>query len=252
MGMAVRIAARRWASAAILAGAAATTALAGGPALTGFQAFAARGELLEVRKPLFMDGKLRVGSAVGWVKRRAEGRTRTSGDLTFDYSQTARFGRTTFEVTGTEVGGRLSGTCVYNRSEEKLETGPASVAQPMAPLRMRCDFQRDGRAIGQMILGAVGDPALLAQPTTRVGEVIVGDTRLMLRSAHAMGTHGVRTDTPIGYWLDDLQGLPVAAIDTNGITRVRLALPRDAAQRDAALAAGIAIATFWDPGDTDD
>ena len=38
----------------------ATAATAGGPALTGFHAFAARGELLEVRKPLFMDGKLRV------------------------------------------------------------------------------------------------------------------------------------------------------------------------------------------------
>ncbi len=67
-----------------------------------------------------------------------------------------------------------------------------------------------------------------------------------------MGKDSVATETPIGYWIDDAQGLPVAAVDTNGLTRVRLALPRDAAQRDAALMAGVAIATFWDPGDTDD
>jgi len=31
-----------------------------------------------------------------------------------------------------------------------------------------------------------------------------------------------------------------------------VALPRDPRQRDAALAAGMALAVFWDPGDTDD
>ena len=49
-------------------------AAAGGPALTGFHDLAARGELVEVRRPLFMDGTLRVGRAVGKVRRRALGR----------------------------------------------------------------------------------------------------------------------------------------------------------------------------------
>ncbi len=230
----------------------ATAATAGGPALTGFHAFAARGELLEVRKPLFMDGKLRVGSAVGMVKRRAQGRTQTIGDGSVAFSETQRFGRTTFEVTGAEVGGKLSGVCGYDRSEAGVAYGQATISQPVDALRMRCDFQRDGKPIGHLLLGAPLDPTQRFQPTARTGEVVVGETRLALRSAHEMGKGGVATADPIGYWLDDAQGLPVAAVDTNGLTRVRLALPRDPAQRDAALVAGIAIATFWDPGDTDD
>ncbi|KQN26707.1 hypothetical protein ASE86_11640 [Sphingomonas sp. Leaf33] len=229
-----------------------TAATAGGPAMTGFQAFAARGDVIEVRKPLFRDGTLRVGAAVGWVKRRAEGRTRSSGDTVFDYSQTARLGRTMFEVTGADVGGQLGGTCAYFRSEERLDVGSASIARPRAPLRMRCDFQRDGRPIGYLLLGAMVQPSQPIQPTARAGEVVIGSARLSLRTSHDLGPRGVRTDTAVGYWVDDAQGLPVAAIDTNGLTRVRVAVLRDPAQRDAALIAGIAIATFWDPGDTDD
>lgn len=244
-------AAMRWALGAILLSGAAT-ATAGGPALTGFHAFAARGELIEVRKPLFMDGKLRVGAAVGTVKRRSNGRTETIGDSAVAFSQTERFGRTSFEVTGAEVGGTVSGACGYDRSEESVAYGQATISQPVAPLRMRCDFQRDGRPIGHLLLGAPLGPPRGFQPSVRSGEVVIGDTRLALRSAHEMGKGGVATSSPIGYWLDDAQGLPVAAVDTNGFTRVRLALPRDPAQRDAALLAGIAIATFWDPGDTDD
>lgn len=229
-----------------------TAAIAGGPALTGFDAMAARGELLEVRKPLFRDGKLRVGTAVGTVKRRATGRTQTVGDDTVAFSQVDRYGRTRFDVTGAQVGGALSGQCGYDRSEAQVTYGDATLARPAAPLLMRCEFQRDGKPIGHLLLGAPADPVRGYQATTRTGEVVIAGTRLTLRSAHALGKRGVTTDDPVGYWLDDAQGLPVAAVDTNGLTRVRLALPRDAAQRDAALVAGIAIATFWDPGDTDD
>jgi hypothetical protein len=62
----------------------------------------------------------------------------------------------------------------------------------------------------------------------------------------------VPTSDPVGYWLEDASGQRVAAVDLNGATRVRVALPNDRARRDAALAAGLALAVFWDPGDTDD
>ncbi|MFD1786803.1 hypothetical protein ACFSC3_04380 [Sphingomonas floccifaciens] len=230
----------------------ASAAVAGGPAMTGFHQFAARGDLVEIRKPLWMDGKLRVGSATGTVKRRAMGQERTLASPYTDYSAVARYGRVTFSVTGAEVGGTLSGECSYGRTERRMSDGRVTSSQPVAPLGFTCEFQRDGRPSGRLWLAADLQPERLVQPTVRIGEVEVGGTRLRLRSAHDMGKGKVPVETPIGYWLDDQQGLPVAALDTNGLTRARLALPRDPAQRDAALAAGLAIATFWDPGDTDD
>jgi len=46
-------------------------------------------------------------------------------------------------------------------------------------------------------------------------------------------------------------GEPVGAIEVNGVTSRRLALPHDPAARQATLAAGIALALFQDPGDVD-
>lgn len=227
-------------------------AWAGGPAMTGFHDLAARGELIEVRKPLWQDGKLRVGTATGRVKRRAVADERGSGAFGVEYREVERSGRSSFTVTGAEVRGTLSGECTYGREERRVEGGGWTAADPVGPLRLRCDFARDGRAIGHLRLGAVPQPMALVQRTVRTGEVEVGGTRLALRSAHRMGADGVKVATPVGYFLDDANGDPVAAVDTNGITRVRLALPRDPAQRDAALAAGVALAIFWDPGDTDD
>jgi hypothetical protein len=226
-----------------------SAAQAGGPALTGFPALAAQGELIEVRRPLFRDGKLRVGDAAGSVRRRAIGRTQSDGAFGVTYSAVDRSGTIRFAVSGAAVGGTVTGDCNYGRSERRVEEESVTLAEPMDPLRMRCDFARDGRGIGYLRLGADrrADPALSA----RDGVVEVNGTRLGVRSAHRLGERGVATETPVGYWIEDGAG-PVAAVDTNGLTRVRLALPRDPARRDAALMAGIALATFWDPGDTDD
>ena len=227
-------------------------AVAGGPALTGFHELAARGELIEVRKPVFMNGTLRVGGAVGKVRRRALGEENRRGFDGIDDVSVRRFGTVRFDVTGAEVGGTLSGECRYARAEARTESGGWSVGAPTEPLRMTCEFQRDGRAIGWLRMGAVRQAPALFQPEVRGGEVEIGGTRLALRSAHRMGKGGLRVAGPVGYLLDASDGTPVAAVDTNGFTRARLALPHDPAQRDAALAAGVALAVFWDPGDTDD
>jgi len=228
------------------------TAVAGGPPFAGFREVAARSEQIEVRKPLWQDGKLRVGSAVGTVKRRSRGQTRSEGGPDAERSLVDRYGSASFSVTGVDVRGTLSGECSYGQRDDRLTVDGWSESIPVGPLRMRCTFRRDGQAIGFLNLGAVPPTRADVGTQGRVGVVEVGGARLRLRSAHAMDGVRMPIDTPLGYWIEDAEGRAVGAVDTNGITRVRLALPRDAAQRDAALAAGVAIAAFWDPGDADD
>jgi hypothetical protein len=230
-----------------LAGAAAHAA----PALTGFDQVAT-GEVVEIRKPMWQSGKLSLGKAVGRVERRALGRSRTQGAAGVDHAEIERFGRTRFHVTGAEVGGTLSGECRYDRLEQRLSAGAVSATAAAAPLSMACDFARDGRPIGRMRLDGRFEPLKLAQITRRDGEVEINGTRLALRSEHRLGGRGIPTPGPVGYWIEGQSGEKLGAVDTNGVTRVRLALPKDPAQRDAAMAAGLALAVFWDPGDTDD
>ena len=125
-------------------------------------------------------------------------------------------------MTGAEVGGALSGECRYARAEERTESDGWSIGAPTEPLRLTCDFVRDGRAIGWLRLGAVAQAPALFQPEARVGEVEVNGTRLSLRSAHRMGERGMRVEDPIGYLLEAGDGVAVGAVDTNGFTRARL------------------------------
>jgi hypothetical protein len=155
-------------------------------------------------------------------------------------------------VTGSDVRGTLSGECRYDRLEQRVVAKGWSVAAPAEPLGMHCDFTRDGAAIGFLRLRARHAPLKLVQVAQREGEVEINGMRLALRSEHRLGGRGLPTSEPVGYSLHEASGQRVAAVDLNGATRVRVALPNDAARRDAALAASLALAVFWDPGDTDD
>ena len=223
------------------------------PPESDFGEIAARSERIDVRGvPLWMNGSFRVGDDAtrGRVRRVATGRSESRGgpDNTADV---VRRGRVSFDVTGPAVGGALAGECRYDRGEVRTNLEALTISLPTVPLLYRCTFTRDGRPVGFMELSAAPDRPGLVQRSLRRGRVEVGGTALDIESLHTIGARRVATDLPVGYAFI-LGDEAVGAIDVNGATRRRLALPRDAGQREAAMAAGLALALFWDPGDTDD
>lgn len=126
------------------------------------------------------------------------------------------------------------------------------MASPTSPLVVVCHFSRDGREIGHLSLSGRFGGSGLIQTTERAGQVEVNGVRLRLRSEPRSGTRRIPTAGPVRYSVEPEGGERVGAIDTTGLTRARVAAAGDAAHRDPILAAAIALAVFWEPGDTDD
>jgi len=161
-----------------------STAASAAPTLTGFDQVA-NGEVITIHKPLWQSGKLRVGNATGRVQRDALGRVRIAGFERASLHERSRYGRTRFEVSGSDVGGKLSGECGYNRLEERLSAGGWNASYPAEPLQMICSFARNGTPIGTMRVRSCPSSDKLVQVTTREGDVEVSGARLALRSGTA-------------------------------------------------------------------
>jgi hypothetical protein len=238
---------------ALSAGSMSVAAVAGST-VSGFDAFATTAERVDLKGvPLWMSGRFRIGDdgTVATVQRRALGRTEIDGSDDQALTRTERFGRMSFAATGPGVGGSLSGDCRYDRSEESLRMGSLSVARPLSPLLFQCRFEREGRQIGTLRMFAAPRSRALVQFEERRGEVRTDATTLAIHSLHKLGARQVTTSDRVGYAMAAGDRV-VAMIDLNGFTRRRLALPYDPQQREAALAASLALALFWDPGDTDE
>lgn len=222
--------------------------------MEGFDTIAPAGERVDMTGiPSWQDGDFRLGSAQGHVRRRAIGATREwSGDPWGEVTQTVvqRTGTLSFDLSGSETGGRIEGRCRYGRIEERQQSGGLSVSEPLRPLRLACAYRVDGRDAGGMYLtGTRPLRPTLADP--RLGTVDVDGTVLTIDSDHAMTGGNQPLESPIGYVLTDRGGRVVGAIETNGAGTRRLVLPRAPAERRAAIAAMVTLALFWDPGDTD-
>jgi len=229
--------------------------------MQGFDAVAAGGDRVDIQGiPLWMNGDFRVGvdGTRGHVRRTAFGRSEMSGAgerdrPDYEAGRVARYGRVRFEVAGPSIEGRLAGQCRYDREEAKERVGSVTTAAPTLPLAFTCAFTRDGQPAGELELGAIPSDTM-AEP--RSGRIRMGAADLTLRSIHRGedGSEGSSwlNEGALGYIVEDPSGAAVAAIEVIGVTRRRLALPRDPALRQATLAAGIALALFRDPGDVDD
>lgn len=63
----------------------------------------------------------------------------------------------------------------------------------------------------------------------------------------------VPTELPVGYRVADADTDEViGAVDLTDFSRRVIALPTSNSARPVSLVASIALAVFWDPGDTDD
>ena len=181
-------------------------------------------------------GDFHLGSSEGRFTRRSI-QTRA-----FDF-YVRNFGGGTFAVTGAEFGGRLSGNCGFDESE--FDTG--IIVAPGERLAYGCEFQHDMDPVGGLILTEVPRGRGLLAGRTRAGEARFGDVRLEIRPIHDMEGGRVPTGNPLGYGFF-VAGRQVGAVDLNGLDKTIYA-PRSGPEREAVLAASLALSVFWDPGD---
>lgn len=204
--------------------------------------------------PGWTNGHFRLGAATGSVRRVALGDAVGWGPAdagpaveAVKVGMAARFGTLAFDIARGDIG-RIEARCRYARTERRDRVAGIDLATPSSPLRLDCGYRFDGVETGGLRLGAIAATSL-ADP--RIGEVAVDGVTLGIRSTHRIEGLRGESEQPIGYYLDAAGTEPVAAIETNGLSSRRLLLPRDPAQRRAALAALLTLALFWDPGNVD-
>lgn len=216
-----------------------------GERMRGFEEVAAQSERVDVTGLSgWHKGKFKLGDAgAGGSYRIVSQRDRHDGEV-------ARFGESSFTLSGPGIDGAYSGRCGFETvsAQDRLRSGgwKLTLSQTLVPLTYRCSFARDGVAIGSLDLAEVASPAMSVKQQ-RAGIVQFGERQLTLRSVHYFERGKLPGASPLGYLIEE-DDRAVAAADLNG-ARKRLALPRDPELRRAALLAGMALALFWDPGD---
>lgn len=149
-------------------------------------------------------------------------------------------GEAEFTVWGDAVEGRLSASCGSHATE--IDTG--SFAESGDPVSYSCRFARGGTPIDARL--ELGEPQSAKLLAPRTGFIFFRGRRMEIRSVHDFDNPGVaRSGTAVGYtFLAD--GQEIGGVDlANAPYRVHL--PRDPAYREAAIAATLAMAMFYDP-----
>ena len=181
-------------------------------------------------------GRFDLGGSPGQFVR---GAGRASG---FGLVHKAGGGR--FSVAG--PAGELSGGCDFREEAVKLGDGVQVTARPFA---YRCDFARDGRPIDAVLRLDAARGGAAAFRYARTGTLSFEGQRIGISSIHHFEGGRMPTLTPLGYAFA-AEGGPIGAIDLNGTDKI-LFVPRDPRQREAVLAASLALAILWDPADSD-
>jgi hypothetical protein len=217
------------------------------PPMAGFERIAATTDRVEI-------------TGVGWgrsgqfklVGLEAAGRFDRSAEEAGGLGYKQQRGHVRFSLAGSGVAGALAADCGYLQESVSgsgavgsVETSTTVVVRPM---NFRCDFTRDGQAVGGLTLRMV--PGRMVDiRTLRAGTLRYGGEVLALRSVHTFEGSSLPAAMPLGYTMTRTNA-EIAAAYLNGNTRI-LALPKDGPAREAALMAGIALALMWDPGDGD-
>ncbi len=220
--------------------------------MQGFADVAADRDVVTLKVPGWMRGKIGSdGAARGSVRRKALGTSDLVDLFGLTVGGAERFGRFSFDIATDRADEALVGDCIYDRTERRVGVGALTISQPLRPLLLRCRFERDGIAIGGMEIEAAPRTAALVQPSRRTGHVEMLGTRLGIESEHRMQGAKVPTDAPVGYRFRSGDA-SMGGVDLTGFNKRPLAMAKHGNERLAALAAGTALAVFWDPGDTND
>lgn len=205
--------------------------------------------------PAGMNGNFRVGDSEGNVRRIASsdaigwgpGGIGSNFDLVRD-GYAARFGRMAFEISRADLGGRAAARCAYSREEQRATVVVVTLTRPSVPLRVTCQYRIDGREAGTLNLLAYSY-GRASYADGRKGEITIFGTSLALQTRHGIAEADVDVADASGYVMLGNNGQPVGALELTGGTSRRAVLPKNEAQRKAAMLAAVTLALFWDPGD---
>ena len=149
-----------------------------------------------------------------------------------------------FAVSGPEVNGALAGDCRY--AENLVEIGGFEVTE--GRFEYHCRFDRAGTPVeGRLVLAEIARRA--GRPlsgATRGGFLDYDGRTLGITAIHDMEGGRIPTGTPLGYAFH-LDGRQIGAIDLNGGSKTIYA-PRSGPDREAVLAAAMALAILWHDG----
>ncbi|ANY20866.1 hypothetical protein A6F68_02367 [Tsuneonella dongtanensis] len=214
-------------------------------AVDGFDAVAARGEVLRI------DG-------AGWGRSGhfaiapagTAGTFQRSAKATAVNGEKLALGDLKVTLAGGEFDG-LSAECAHSRETfeitEQVSRGTTIQSSYLTgPYLLTCGFYRGEAAIGGI---AMHEEVANDVRTLRSGRVEVGEVRMRLTSLHSGPGLALPTGEPLGYAMTYGSG-DEAVLFVNGGDR-RLALPKNGRdERAAAMLAGVALSLVWDPGDS--
>ncbi len=186
----------------------------------------------------FERGAFQLGASEGSFRRSA-------GQEAFDDGYVSNAGRASFTVDGPELGGQLSADCGFHQAE--VDAG--LVVLPAERFSFHCGFRSGTDAPkGELILRAVPrSPGRLLSGISRAGELTFGGRRIGIRAIHDMEGGKLPSGTPLGYMFET-NGKQIGAVDLNGTNKTVYA-PRSGPEREAVLAASLALSILWDPGE---
>ncbi|WP_109807800.1 hypothetical protein [Sphingosinithalassobacter portus] len=169
--------------------------------------------------------------------------TRSEERLAFFDTVEQRSGHTDFTLQG-PAGPPIEAEC--RMRERNVQIGIVG----FTPQRMayRCAFGGGNLLPIRFELQEARQPVETLKRERR-GEILFGDTRLTIRSAHRLQGTVIDTPAPIGY-IFERDGRVVAALDLNGAAVIRLADQGDGELRKAVLTASVALALFRDPANS--
>ena len=149
-----------------------------------------------------------------------------------------------FAVSGPEVNGSLAGNCRY--AEDLVELGGFELTD--ARFEYHCRFERAGEPVeGRLVLAQIArSPGRLLSAETRGGFLDYDGRTLGITAIHDMEGGRIPSGTPLGYAFH-LDGRQIGAIDLNGGSKTIYA-PRSGPDREAVLAAAMALAILWHDG----
>ena len=182
-------------------------------------------------------GKLMLGSSTGEFNRQAD----RIGIV--DPLFAKNYGGGAVRIRGAEVDGDLSTSCRFRR----LQTTLGIVSISAKRLTYGCTFERDGKLAAARLDLRDRDGALGSADgrDAREGVIQFEGTELRIRSIHRLAGSPFATPHALGY-LFERDGVAVGEVDLNGKTK-RVYAPAGTGDRDAVIAASLALAVFWDP-----
>lgn len=118
------------------------------------------------------------------------------------------------------------------------------------PMIYACSFDGQGEPARLSLQEARRTTRLVSMLKERSGEMLLGDVRVRISSAHALAGSPLQTAAPIGYMFER-NGQTVAALEINGAKPVIFLPPAaSSAERKAIVLAALALALLWDPQET--